>query len=600
MKKPKSIKHRILALSFRTKLLVTIFVINLVIVLLSVTIFLFSASEQMHMFNRDITAQGVEYLGDNLRELTLHMKEISETLVLDPTLLNSATPSAEGESFEQQLHYNNYLQKLINNNYYNNIPIYSTIYYDEQPVYMNQNYRFSTIEQLSETGITRDELITTDVYWTGMFSSKTPGFDADGRYLGGVRSLINYNVFGHLGGAICVYVSESDVRDLLNSLRSSIDACVLLADSDGRIISSTSPDQLFENFSDMYSVGVDELDGMETLSLYDGKKYHVNSYYVDITDWTLVAFTPVGNIVSSGDVPVEAFLIFVVCLLAVIIVIDIIVSHTLNNRVKNMFNRIATAELRSDEDDEYPDFKEELKKVLMIHRTLHDKNATLTERILEEELALKNATLSLLHAQIDSHFLYNSLDSINWMAQKHGATDIVDMVQLLSKFYRITLSKGKDVITVKEELEHTTTYLKLQQIRFESQLEFEVDYCEGLEKLDIIKLTLQPLVENAIIHGIMEKEEPSGRITVTANIVEDTLIIEISDDGVGVPQNVLDAINNDQELPTPAPFVSNGSNFGIRNIKERLKIHYKENAALTIKSDGEGTVVELKIKQPKQ
>ncbi len=591
----KRLKRWVLSLSFRTKLLVTIFLINVLIVILSATIFLFSANEQMHNFNHDITAQGVKYLGANLDELSIHMKEISETLVLDPTLLNSATPSADENDFEVQLQNRSYLQKLMGNYYYNNIPIYSTVYYEDEPIYIKYNYMFACLEQLKETGITLDELTTTDIYWTGLFESSVPGFDSDDRYIGGVRSLINYENFGHLGGAVSVYISESDIRKLLNSLSSSTNSTVILTDSEERIISSTEPQDISMNFADVYGKSTDEIEDLERISLNDEEMYYVSKYIVENTGWVLVAGTPIGNIIGNNDLSIEGILIFIGCLLAIIIFVDIIVSRSLNNRVRNIFDRIASSDMRTEEDEAYLEFKDELKKVLIVHKTLHDKNATLAERILQEELAHKNATLSLLHAQIDSHFLYNSLDSINWMAKKHKAEDIVDMVQLLSKFYRLTLSKGREVISVTQELEHTATYLKLQEIRYESQLSFEVKACEGLENRNIVKLTLQPLVENAIIHGIMEKEEPCGKITIATQMCDNTLRITISDDGVGMPKDIVDAINNDEALPVIKSRVNNGSNFGIRNIKERLKIHYKNNASIVMHSSEEGTVVELII-----
>ncbi len=595
MKKNNSIKKFFTSLSFRTKLLVTIFAVNASILLAFVVIYLFSVTEQAQSYNHNITIQGVEYLGASLNELAMHMEGISETLVLDSTLLASATPSAGELSLEVQLQYYNYLQRLMNGHFYNNIPIYSTVYYENEPIYLGQNHRFSGMDRFGETGIMQEQLTTTDIYWTGLFELEELLPESNGSYIGGVRNLIDYDDFGYLGGAVSVYVSEADIRGLLESYSASTGSTIMLLDNDNNIISTTNQTDINKKFNEAYDVDIEELETLDELSLDDDKKYSISKYSVVANGWTVVALDPPVSIFTSEDIALEVIFILIIGLLVVIILIDIIVSKSLNNRVKRIFDRIATAEVGGDIDGEDGEFREELRQVLLVHKTLHDNNKTLSERILEEELAHKNATLSLLHAQIDSHFLYNSLDSINWMARKHKADDIVDMVQLLSKFYRLTLAKGREVITIKEELEHTQTYLRLQQIRYEDQLDFEIITQGDFTDKEIVKLTLQPLVENAIIHGIMEKDEPGGKITITANLQQNILTINILDDGVGIPQNVVASINNNEIITQNKERISNGSNFGIRNIKERLKIYYQDNASLTVKSPGSGTLIELKI-----
>ncbi len=590
-----NIKNRWLSLSFRIKLLILIFSVNVVILGLSIAIYLFFFSRQVQDFNSNIVTQGVDYLGENINQLAIHIEEISETLVLDPTILNSAIISADRLSLDEQLYNYNYIQELISNNFYNNIPVYSTIYYEDDPIYIGHNYRFLGIDKLEEIGITQEDLSTTDIYWTGLFESESLNIGNEGGYFGGARNLIDYENFGYLGGVVSVYVAEEDVRRLLKSLSASSGACIILVDSNSNIISSTDELQIGKSFSNIYGVDIQQLNNSSEIKLENFSDSYVISKTVETTGWTVVAVAPNNNIFTSGDTSLQLYLTIAVFILIFIILLDIIVSKKLNDRVANVFNRIATADSSADEDSENWEFREDLRKVLLFHKTLYDNNETLTERLLEEELAHKNATLSLLHSQIDSHFLYNSLDSINWMARKHKAEDIVEMVQLLSKFYRLTLAKGREIITVSEELEHTETYLKLQQIRFEGQIEFEIVADADFRTRDILKLTLQPIVENAIIHGLMEKDQPGGKITITATDINDTLTIRILDDGAGMPQDMVDAVNNNDEIVAHKDRVSNGSGFGIRNIKERLKLFYRDQASLVVKSSPCGTEIVIVI-----
>ena len=147
---------------------------------------------------------------------------------------------------------------------------------------------------------------------------------------------------------------------------------------------------------------------------------------------------------------------------------------------------------------------------------------------------MKNAELKALQSQINPHFLYNTLDLINWMADSGLNTDIKKVVKALARFYKVSLSSGKDIISLREELKHVSFYVQIQNIRFENKIDFQIHVPGELLDNAIPKITLQPIVENAILHGILGRTGREGTITIQGKFVNDNIHLIIRDDGVGM------------------------------------------------------------------
>lgn len=216
----------------------------------------------------------------------------------------------------------------------------------------------------------------------------------------------------------------------------------------------------------------------------------------------------------------------------------------------------------------------------------------------------REAELRSLQAHIKPHFLYNTLDTIHWMARSKGAEDIAEVVQSLSKLFRLGLSKGSDIIPLSDELEHIVSYLKIQHVRYSSKLDYSIEVEPHLRELYVLKLLLQPVVENAIYHGIKERRGP-GHITI--QVVERTgdLYLTVRDDGAGIPPDRLDSLRNRLEKAvgasgeTAEPDMpvqdSTGSGYGILNVQARIRLTYGEPYGLDISSKlGEGTEVTIR------
>lgn len=210
----------------------------------------------------------------------------------------------------------------------------------------------------------------------------------------------------------------------------------------------------------------------------------------------------------------------------------------------------------------------------------------LVEDIKKKEKNLRMTESRLMQAQINPHFLYNTLDTIMWLAEEKKTDDVVTMVNSLSEFFRTTLSKGKEYITVKEEKSHVESYLEIQQFRYQDIMDYEIDMEEEIYPYMIPKLTLQPLVENALYHGI-KKKRGRGLIRITGWKDGGRIYIKVSDNGIGMSGEALDKLRKSMY---GMDIEDDEGGFGLANVNQRLQYYYGEEYGVFFESkENEGT-----------
>ena len=206
-----------------------------------------------------------------------------------------------------------------------------------------------------------------------------------------------------------------------------------------------------------------------------------------------------------------------------------------------------------------------------------------------EQVRLRKAEFELLQSQINPHFLYNTLDAIIWLAEAGEQKKVVSMVGNLSEFFRTSLNQGKDIISIREELQHVRSYLEIQQVRYQDILKYEIQVPKEINKYMIPKITIQPLVENALYHGIKNKRGP-GRITVGAKREEEYFVIFIEDNGIGINKERLEQVRNKILYKTSAE----NDIYGLYNVNERIRLNFGEKYGISIESIyGEKTTVSI-------
>lgn len=236
---------------------------------------------------------------------------------------------------------------------------------------------------------------------------------------------------------------------------------------------------------------------------------------------------------------------------------------------------------------------DEITELGMSFNIMIGKIRELLDAKMQEQENLKKAELRALQAQINPHFLYNTLDTIIWMAESKKTDDVIRIVSALSSFFRISLSKGRDWITIGEEIERTRSYLTIQKMRYRDIMDFDIHVDERVQKNTVLKLVLQPLVENALYHGLKSQRQ-RGTITVRAEQKDGQVLLQVQDDGIGIAPNVLQRLN--AELNDDSAETNPESGYGLANVNKRIKLYYGKQYGLSLNSAPQiGTCVSIVI-----
>jgi two-component system sensor histidine kinase YesM len=213
----------------------------------------------------------------------------------------------------------------------------------------------------------------------------------------------------------------------------------------------------------------------------------------------------------------------------------------------------------------------------------------LMDRVVEEQREKRKTEFQALQNQINPHFLYNTLDSIVYLSENKMNDKVVKMVVALSRFFRISISRGRNIILLKEEIEHARNYLLIQQIRYNDKFDFKFEIDKEVLNLKVVKLSLQPIIENALVHGI-NTEYDSGTIIIRAYQKRHSLVLEVEDDGYGMTEELIESVYDNLTNKKLH------NSIGLKNVYQRLRIYYGEEVEFKIISElDEKTIVRLVI-----
>lgn len=232
---------------------------------------------------------------------------------------------------------------------------------------------------------------------------------------------------------------------------------------------------------------------------------------------------------------------------------------------------------------------DEVKRLSRAFNMMVKRIRSLMEQIISEQEAKRKSELKALQAQINPHFLYNTLDSIVWMNENKDYVGVTTMVVALSQFFRISISRGRELITVSDEIEHIKSYLIIQKIRYKNKFKFSIEAQPEALGYKTLKLILQPIVENAIYHGV-EQLYDEGIIKINVSIDGDTILFQVTDNGYGIKPDILKDILNKKANEKDSGGV------GLKNVNERIKLFFGEQYGIEIDSILDvGTTVNIRI-----
>jgi len=305
--------------------------------------------------------------------------------------------------------------------------------------------------------------------------------------------------------------------------------------------------------------------------------------------WKIVGVSYVNELVSNqNEVRLSYFMLGLICII-IAIIISYFMSKRMSQPIKQLQSYMKEVE-KGNFDIHVP--VPRMTEIGMLARTFNimvGKIKELMNQVVTDQEQKRKSELSALQAQINPHFLYNTLDSIVWMAESNKSKEVVLMTSALAKLFRASISKGEELVSIRTEIEHITNYLKIQKMRYKNKLDYQIEISESVWDYMTIKVILQPIVENAIYHGIKMKQGP-GLIRISAEETETAISLIVEDNGKGMDKGKL------RTLLLPNPVTEEGRGVGVRNVHERLKLYFSPQYGLTYKSTPEiGTSVYIQF-----
>ncbi len=295
-----------------------------------------------------------------------------------------------------------------------------------------------------------------------------------------------------------------------------------------------------------------------------------------LTQWTAVGVFSLNNTLKPiYDFRIFTIFIFIMAVLSATFIVTVI-SRTIVNPVQTL-NGLMRKASSGDLDVRFnARSMDEIGELGRSFNTMVEEIKNLIEINKNEQRSKRRAELQILQEQIKPHFLYNTFDTIHWIAKKYGATEIVDIVHALTVILRVGLSRGRDCISVEDELKHAVGYLTIQKIRYGDKLTYKIIMQDGCEKYFVQKLILQPLIENALYHGVKTRED-GGKLTIKINITDSEIVFTVVDNGGGIEpdrlKQLLDSLENNN---------SEHLGYGVFNVNERIRISYGQQFGIKI------------------
>ena len=393
-------------------------------------------------------------------------------------------------------------------------------------------------------------------------------------------------------GILLVDISYSSLEQLFDGVTAGKGGYVYLISSDGELLYHPKMQLIDSGRMQENNVAAAAYKDGNHMEEFDGSSRFVTIKSIGYTGWKVVGVTP-ENVVTLNTIKTRLFIVFIIALILFILaLINSYISSRITNPIKELEKSVGILE---EGNLDVPVYAGGSYEIQHLGKSIGDMAAQirlLMKDIVTEHEAKRKQEFDTLQSQINPHFLYNTLDIIVWMIENEQKAEAVKAVTALARFFRISLSKGKSIITVRDELEHVRNYLMIQHMRFKNKFTYEIQAEDGVLELASLKLMLQPLVENAIYHG-MEFADGDGEICVRAYLADDDLIIDVEDNGCGIPADVCATLLTDETRVR-----SKGSGIGLRNVHQRIRLYYGEPYGLTIISEPDvGTTIRVRLPQ---
>lgn len=335
-------------------------------------------------------------------------------------------------------------------------------------------------------------------------------------------------------------------------------------------------------------------DGIYT-EVWEGARRSVIVQSVGYTGWKVVGVVERPGFTMSLQQTLPFLVVIICAYVELLILMNVLLSRKITEPLRRLRESVGQVEEGAERPAIYVGGTAETRELGTAIQTMVDRMRQLTADMVREHEQKQKSELNALQAQINPHFLYNTLDIIVWMIENGQREDAIRVVTALARFFRISLSKGRNIIPVRDELEHVRNYLLIQEMRYKNKFRYQITCPEACANLTTIKLVVQPIVENAIYHS-MDFMDGDGLIDIRADTDGRDLTITVSDNGLGMPPDVVERLLTASPQPGAQTGGKRGSGIGLRNVQERIRLYFGSEYGVTIQSEpDEGTVVTLHL-----
>lgn len=399
------------------------------------------------------------------------------------------------------------------------------------------------------------------------------------------KALINYNNAQN-EGVFFVDLNYTSISELCNNNNIGNKGYIFILDEDGNIIYHPKQQLMYGG---LITENVDDIMACKENYFNTGDKIYTISKS-DKTGWTVVGAANTSELLKNNKQAQMMYLLVAAVLLLGVILISSIIAREITRPIRQLRDSMSMVEEgQFDKANVAVTAKNEIGSLSKSFNVMTERIHTLMEQNVYEQKQKRKNEMKALQAQINPHFLYNTLDSIIWMSEAGQNEEVVLMTSALAKLLRQSISNDREQVTVAEEIEYVRSYLTIQKMRYKDKLEYSIEVSPEINHIMIIKFALQPLVENAIYHGLKYKET-KGNLNIRGYERGDKAYITIADDGVGMDDAVLEHIFDE----TAKEHKSNG--VGVPNVQKRLQLYYGPEYGISyISRKGVGTVATVTV-----
>jgi len=506
------------------------------------------------------------------------------------------------EEIPNQIHDYTYLSRFFSYLQRNTDKFHIRLFIPDHLVYSGDNQNFFSLN-VAHDKEWYEVLIngSSKILWypTVSVTLDSTGKTIEERVLSALRLVKQPEDYSKNIGVLSIDILESDIQSMLKKAAELTETGIVYIENSEGIIHSSTSLAITENWRvpKKHFNTVQEADWQKTK--INGEMAFIGYKNIANTDLRLVSVIPLKEILASSSQQRNSLIVLLLVMGALAYLLAYFISASSTRRINNLVDNMRQVQkgdlsviIAKDSRDEIGELALNFNFMIKKINALVEEQYRSGQEVKAAELKLVQAEFRTLQAQINPHFLYNTLDLINWMAIKYNCPDIESLIFSLSRFYKLSLSKGADIVTIQDEVMHIQTYLQIQNYRFENCVQLELDVA-SIQHHKLPKITLQPLAENAIIHGIYKKTGSTGTIKISGKLENDHVVLYIEDDGVGMTEEQLAQI---LQTDISEESAEDPHGFGVKNVNERLKQYFGSPYGLTYKSTlGVGTTVEIRI-----